>query len=318
MQTNKNKCKRNLGERLIMVSVIIPTYGHNTDPCRAIDSVLAQDYPEIQVIVVDDNGEGTEQQKANELIFLKYKTDNRVKYIKHKTNKGGSAARNTGVRNSEGRYLCFLDDDDYFSDCTKIRKQMEANMGLDDEWAGSYSSCKLYKGDEFVRELTAQVSGSFLKEYLTGKVRLETAAPIITRLSYDRINGFDESFQRHQDWEFFARLLDQYKLKAVPEATYTRAYKTDVKRKSMDVYLGYMNKFTSSMAINLHSINKDTLDKILRRKYMQIVLPMLREGRIKDAFKLMREKRFGLYEYSRMLLSIINYAYMRVRYGTHF
>ena len=45
------------------VSVIIPTYGNNTNPERAIDSVFSQDYLQVEVIVVDDNGEGTKQQK---------------------------------------------------------------------------------------------------------------------------------------------------------------------------------------------------------------------------------------------------------------
>ncbi|UVV77888.1 glycosyltransferase [Bacteroides fragilis] len=47
-------------------------------------------------------------------IWKRYADDPRVKYIKHKINQSGSAARNTGIQNSVGEYIAFLDDDDYF------------------------------------------------------------------------------------------------------------------------------------------------------------------------------------------------------------
>lgn len=52
----------------------------------------------------------------------KYEINKRIKYIKHKRNKGGSAARNTGIKNSTGEYITFLDDDDFY-DIKKIEKQ---------------------------------------------------------------------------------------------------------------------------------------------------------------------------------------------------
>ena len=89
------------------VSIIIPTYGSNTDPCRAIDSVLRQTYKNVEVVVVDDNGKGTAQQIKNEELFSKYQNDSRVRYVVHSKNLGGSVARNTGVAHSSGKYLCF-------------------------------------------------------------------------------------------------------------------------------------------------------------------------------------------------------------------
>lgn len=51
-----------------LVSVIIPTYKRSDSLCRCIDSVLNQTYPNIEIIVVDDNGEGTDYQKETEKI----------------------------------------------------------------------------------------------------------------------------------------------------------------------------------------------------------------------------------------------------------
>lgn len=57
-------------------------------------------------MVVDDfSGDNTEQVVGS---F----TDARIRFIKHKTNKGGAVARNTGIQNAQGQYITFLDDDD--------------------------------------------------------------------------------------------------------------------------------------------------------------------------------------------------------------
>ena len=301
-----------------LVSVIIPTYGSNTDPCRAIDSVLAQDYPNVEVVVVDDNGKTTDQQLENEKIFSKYLVEDRFKYIVHEVNKGGSAARNTGVAHSKGDYLCFLDDEDYLSDASKIRVQVDKTETLDEKWAGTYSSCDIYRGCDFVRRLKATESGFLLVSYMEGKLRLETASPVIKREAYEFIGGFDESFKRHQDWEFFSRIMDNFMLMACPEVTYRRCYKTDVKKKMNSVYLEYMDKYTYSMKKKIKSIPANQLEKILKRKYIQIVMSMIHRKEIKDAIRVMKSKEFGFGEYIIMLKSVIDYLVKRLKYGTHF
>ena len=97
------------------VSVIIPTYNRAESLKRAIDSVLNQTYKNVEIIVVDDNNPNTTYREENEKSIKKYYGENeKVKYIKHPENKNGAAARNTGIRNATGKYITFLDDDDYF------------------------------------------------------------------------------------------------------------------------------------------------------------------------------------------------------------
>ena len=48
------------------VSIVVPTYKRNKYIIRALDSILMQDYPDIEIVVVDDNGEGTEDQLATQ------------------------------------------------------------------------------------------------------------------------------------------------------------------------------------------------------------------------------------------------------------
>ena len=85
-------------------SVIIPTYNRKQFSSEAIQSVLEQSYTNYEVIVVDDGS-------TDDTATLFKNIDQRVRYIKQK-NAGVSVARNTGITNSIGQYICYLDSDD--------------------------------------------------------------------------------------------------------------------------------------------------------------------------------------------------------------
>ena len=98
-----------------LVSVIITTCNGDYKLVRAVDSVLMQTYNNIEIIVVDDNGNGTASRIETEKMMEKFSNTERVIYLKHEQNKNGSAARNTGIRTAKGKYVAFLDDDDVFN-----------------------------------------------------------------------------------------------------------------------------------------------------------------------------------------------------------
>lgn len=107
-----------------LVSVIIPTYKRADRLSNTINSVLNQSYSNFEIIVVDDNDSLSEYRKQTEFIMEEYKNNKNVKYIKHVKNMNGCAARNTGLDNCNGEYICFLDDDDIiYKD--KVKKQVE-------------------------------------------------------------------------------------------------------------------------------------------------------------------------------------------------
>lgn len=112
------------------VSVIISTYKRSDTIERAIKSVLNQTYHNIELIVVDDNIINSREHLKTEEIVKKYKE---VKYIKNRTNLGGGGTRNVGIKESQGEYIAFLDDDDEFLP-TKIEKQL--NLYLSDPSLG--------------------------------------------------------------------------------------------------------------------------------------------------------------------------------------
>lgn len=115
-----------------LVSVVIPTYARNDMLSRAIDSVLKQTYTNIEILVVDDNPPDSEYRTACEAIMEGYRSENSIRYIRNETNLGGGAARNVGIRQAQGEYVAFLDDDDeYYPE--RIEKQLAVFLKSDND-----------------------------------------------------------------------------------------------------------------------------------------------------------------------------------------
>jgi len=89
-----------------LVSVILTTYNRCELISKSISSVLKQDYPQLELVVVDDHS------SDNTYDILRQYNDKRINYIRHQRNLGLASARNTGLSASRGKYIAFLDDDD--------------------------------------------------------------------------------------------------------------------------------------------------------------------------------------------------------------
>lgn len=92
----------------MLISVVIPAY--NVESCinRSVSSVLNQSFDDLEVIIIDDGSNDRTPSICDELA----KKDHRVKVL-HQKNSGVSEARNVGIRHSLGKYIFFLDADDW-------------------------------------------------------------------------------------------------------------------------------------------------------------------------------------------------------------
>lgn len=91
------------------VSIIIPVYNLEKTLSRCLDSIIAQTFQNIEIIIINDCSTDN-----SEAIILKYaKQDNRIKYIKHNKNKGCGGAKNTGLDNVSAEWVIVIDADDY-------------------------------------------------------------------------------------------------------------------------------------------------------------------------------------------------------------
>lgn len=121
-----------------LVSVIVAVYNIEQYLDRCIESIIRQKYEFLDIILVDDGS----KDKCPEICDEWRKRDSRIQVI-HQENRGLSAARNTGIDNAKGRYVVFVDGDDYLED-----EYVETLYHLINENNATMSVCNFY----FVRE----------------------------------------------------------------------------------------------------------------------------------------------------------------------
>lgn len=190
-----------------IVSVIITTYHNEEYLPRAIESVLTQTYTPLELIVVDDNQPESISRQKTEQIMKDYP---QVRYIRHPENRNGAAARNTGISVASGKYVAFLDNDDIY-----LRTHIEecVNALLEHPEYGAVVSGVLKIRGGLCWELIPAVRGDMVRSLLLSETALGTGSNLFAELDLvKKIQGFDESFKRHQDVEFGIRLFEKCKV----------------------------------------------------------------------------------------------------------
>lgn len=95
----------------IKISIIVPVYKVEEYLSKCINSILKQTFDEFELILVDDGS----PDRCGEICDNYAKQDKRIKVI-HKNNEGLSAARNSGINIAKGKYIAFVDSDDYINE----------------------------------------------------------------------------------------------------------------------------------------------------------------------------------------------------------
>lgn len=225
-----------------MVDVIIPTYKRADMLEKAINSILNQTYKDVMVTVVDDNNPETEWRKRTSELMGKFSNEKRVQYVCHEKNKNGSAARNTGLKYTNGEFVCFLDDDDYFIE-DKIEKQMEYLLENSTKDA---CFCDYIKNG---KNICLANKKDFSHDILLGFPTPQTSGIMFRRKVIDELKGFDESYYRHQDYELLLRFYDRFSMGKIDEVLYVRersevdnnpnGFKLEILKKKMFDEFGY-------------------------------------------------------------------------------
>jgi glycosyltransferase involved in cell wall biosynthesis len=197
------------------VSVIIPTYNRARDVCSAVDSVLAQRFDDLEVIVVDDGS----TDETQELLERRY--GDRIVYV-YQENQERCVARNTGIHHSSGTYVAFLDSDDVW-----LPDKLAAQMDM----AGRYPEAGLLYGRVFpidsdgrwhLREAEmvgwGEPEASRIFDRLVMVNVIPTPTVVVKRESLDRVGLFDKAFSYCEDWDLWLRIAFHYDVVFVPGA----------------------------------------------------------------------------------------------------
>lgn len=191
-------------------SVIIPTFNRKQMLLKAINSVLDQTFSNFEVIVIDD---GSTDDTAS---MVKSIADERVRYI-YQENQERSAARNNGIRQSRGKYICFLDNDDLY-----LPNHLETfyNEIVDRQYEEG-----LYMTGHVIEEAGNEVSRSvFYNDSFRNPVDfMFKTLPFPQDMCVPRHimlnNMFPEQFNIFEDGHVWMRIVSRYPLIAIPEHT---------------------------------------------------------------------------------------------------
>ncbi|MEB3337772.1 MAG: glycosyltransferase family 2 protein [Leptolyngbyaceae bacterium] len=224
-----------------LVSVIIPAYNAEAFLRETLNSVLAQTYKNIEVLVVDD---GSQDQTA-EIVRSFTKIDRRVQLLQQ-SNAGVAAARNLAIQKSRGDYIAPIDADDIWYP-SKLEKQVnlilqsEPSVGLVYAWS-------VYINESGMLTNTCQISileGDVYIPLIQGSFLGNASSPLIDRQCFRKVGGYNcqlraENAQGCEDWEMYLRIAEHYQFRVVKE-----------------ILIGY-RQVTGSMSFNYQAMQKST------------------------------------------------------------
>lgn len=266
-----------------LVSIIIPTHNGSKVIRNAVNSVLNQTYTKFEIIVVDDNGIGTKEQINTKQQIADLIKLGKVKYITHKVCKNGAAARNTGFRFSKGEYITLLDDDDEYLK-NKIYDQVNLFEKLDSKYGLVY--CGAFVMNDCNRLRINRDTGDVFFRLLIHDLVIGSDCLMVRRECWSSLNGFNESFVRHQDFEFTARVAAQWKIKALNVAgvVFHELKRHEPKDKS----IMFKNRvhYLKSMLPLMNIFNIKRVRMIVSINLIQLVGNELRSLKLFEAFKL--------------------------------
>ncbi len=191
-----------------VVTVVIPTFNRAHVVGRAIRSVLSQTYQDWETLVVDDAS--TDQTEDVVRSF----EDERILFLRRAKNGGVSAAQNSGIAASRGRYICFLHSDDEFLP-TNLEKQVNL-LDRQTPHVGAVECGFKVLSDGHERTMLPNLNGKGYEELLEFTTGVHIGTFLIRRAMADEIR-FDESLPGWEDWDFLLRLVTRCKLIFIDE-----------------------------------------------------------------------------------------------------
>lgn len=187
-----------------LVSFVIPTYNHAAYLADAIQSIRAQDYSNIEIIVVDDGS--TDNTKDVAARFA-----DQIEYI-WQHNRGLSAARNTGIAAATGTYIGVLDADDMLEPdyCSRLVSALTAFPDAEG------IICGYRFVDQENRPLpqveTRCIPSKRLQSELLNGNYLVPESILLHRRCYENVGPFDVSLSACEDWDMWLRITESHKI----------------------------------------------------------------------------------------------------------
>ena len=186
-----------------LISVVIPNKNKGGFLRETVDSVIGQDYPNWELIVIDDHSEDESAAILEDISSF----DSRICWHAcPKNTTGGSGARNLGIRHAKGEFVLFLDSDDLLgTGCLSNRLALSA--GSDYSFTvfpiGTFHNSPGDSASEWI----PQPGSDHLLKFLNHNLPWHTMSVLWRRSTLEELQGFDERYERLQDVELHTRAL---------------------------------------------------------------------------------------------------------------
>ncbi len=192
-----------------MISVVIPVYNRLEQVTTAIQSVFAQSYSDFELIVVDDGS-------TEDLSSVKFLVESSGHIFIRTKNMGVSHARNTGVRNSSGKYLAFLDSDDEWLP-EKLKTQYD--------YLSNHPEIRICQCEEKWIRNGKFVNPKLIHKKPSGYIFLESlelclispSSVMLERVLFEEVGGFNERLVVCEDYDLWLRITKDYDVTTLSE-----------------------------------------------------------------------------------------------------
>ncbi len=201
-----------------LVTVVMPSYNAKRFIGAAIESVIAQSYKNLEIILVDDGStDGT-----TAVVEQYCRKDSRIQLLRQQ-NEGVASARNRGIQSGRGEYIAPIDSDDIWHP-SKIEAQVLAlsqageSVGLVYSWISLIDekgrvvglSRRSFEGNVFVDLLYSNFVGT-------------ASSPMIPRRVFDEVGGYDvthrqKEAQGSEDWDLYLKIAQRHDFRLIPQA----------------------------------------------------------------------------------------------------
>ncbi|MFC6873704.1 glycosyltransferase family 2 protein [Halobellus marinus] len=190
-----------------LVSVVLPTHDRPEYLKRAVQSVCNQTYPSIELLVIDDRS----PEPAHETLSdVNVDLISSMRCVRHEKNRGANAARNTGIREANGEFIAFLDDDDRWLQ-EKVSRQVDRfKRGPDDLGVVTVGSRITDENGTQLGVKRSSIEGDAIGPLLHGGIVGSFSRVMVRAEAVLRAGLLDESFPSWQDREWYFRLAKHY------------------------------------------------------------------------------------------------------------
>ena len=198
--TNKTECH--------FFAIAMPVYNRGSEFIeRAINCVLNQSFEDWILCIVDDNSDESERVKTR-LIQNKYEHNKKIWWFYHSENMGANVARNTAIRETNSKYLAFLDSDDEWDE--KYLERIAVKL-IGDKTIGLISTSYFVCHENGLKTLhkTLELNGNIYTQELERDLLSPTSAIVASREIINTIGGFDESLPARQDYDTWIRMFEK-------------------------------------------------------------------------------------------------------------